>query len=61
MAGGQSAEWEQGCGEQLVLDSTQARAGAGHRVGGTTPGPPGAPGQLEVLYSCTEGNEDGRS
>ena len=39
MAGGQRAEWEQGCGEQLVLDSTQARAGAGHRAGGTTPLP----------------------
>lgn len=61
MAGGQRAQWEQGCGEQLVLDSTQARAGAGQRAGGTTPGPPEAPGQLEVLYSCTEENEDGRS
>ena len=48
MAGGERAEWEQRSGEQLVLDSTQSRAGGRHRGSGTTPHPPGVPGRLRL-------------
>lgn len=54
------AAWEWGGGQQLVLESPQAGAGAGHRGGQTTPCPSGAPGLLVALPPCTEGHEDRR-
>ena len=51
-AGGERAEWEQGSGEQLVLDSAQPRARGGHRGSRTAHHPPGIPGHRRLCSPC---------
>lgn len=58
MAGGQSAEWGRDVESSWSLIQLRPEARAGHRRVGQ---PPALPELLVnwVLYSCTEGNEDG--